>query len=325
MFEHLREFSRGLVDKVRARAQLGPLSMPPPRLRPACDTSKPPFCSLLHMSSLHPFDPNITRGGACRDAQEVQNAYHTNALLVKLLLNQAQAHGCSLTVEAAKLENELLLKEMKEMERLALAKSAADFNRELSVKAVAVQDPRLLQERDSLRGEIASMEAKLRSLQDASSSALKGQVGLAEQAAQLQEQLSTRDAQLAEAARSQAELQRRVDDLTARAASAAASTSAVGERQVAELTAQVAQLRGDLKSTQQRLSEAQQGIGLKDLAARQAEEALEAKVQGTKQFQTLKAMMMKKSTEVVALRKRLAKYEPQAVQDADDGDDGAPA
>ena len=44
--------------------------------------------------------------------QEIQNAYHTNALLVKILLSQAQAQGLELLVDTNQLENEFLLKQV---------------------------------------------------------------------------------------------------------------------------------------------------------------------------------------------------------------------
>ncbi len=43
--------------------------------------------------------------------QEIQNANHTNALLVKILLSQAQAQGLELAVDTNSLENEFLLKQ----------------------------------------------------------------------------------------------------------------------------------------------------------------------------------------------------------------------
>ncbi|GFR43112.1 hypothetical protein Agub_g4113 [Astrephomene gubernaculifera] len=43
--------------------------------------------------------------------KEIQDAYHTNALLVKLLLGQAQAAGVELAVDTNQLENEFLLKQ----------------------------------------------------------------------------------------------------------------------------------------------------------------------------------------------------------------------
>lgn len=62
-------------------------------------------------------------------AQEIQHAYHTNALLVKILLSQAQANGLNLEVDTAKLENEFLLKQIATSEEVALSRPASDFIR----------------------------------------------------------------------------------------------------------------------------------------------------------------------------------------------------
>eukprot|EP00955_Chlamydomonas_euryale_P097682 365091-Chlamydomonas_euryale.AAC.12 len=54
--------------------------------------------------------------------REIQHAYHTNALLVKMLLSQAQAAGASLLVDTNALENEFLLKQMAATEVAALSR-----------------------------------------------------------------------------------------------------------------------------------------------------------------------------------------------------------
>lgn len=59
--------------------------------------------------------------------QEIQHAYHTNALLVKILLSQAQANGVDLSVDTNTLENEFLLKTIANSESIALGRPASDF------------------------------------------------------------------------------------------------------------------------------------------------------------------------------------------------------
>lgn len=49
-----------------------------------------------------------------------------------------------------------------------------------------------------------------------------------------------------------------------------------------------------------------------------ARDALEGKLQESTQFQQLRKLMQAKSAEVVELRKKLAKYEPQSIPSADD-------
>jgi hypothetical protein len=59
--------------------------------------------------------------------QEVMNAYHCSALLVKLLMQQAEAAGVTLSVDTNTLENELLLKEISGLETAAAAKPASYY------------------------------------------------------------------------------------------------------------------------------------------------------------------------------------------------------
>ncbi len=59
--------------------------------------------------------------------QEVENAYHSSALLVKLLLLQAQQAGASLGVDPNQLDNELMLKQIASSETMALSRPAAAF------------------------------------------------------------------------------------------------------------------------------------------------------------------------------------------------------
>ncbi len=50
---------------------------------------------------------------------------------------------------------------------------------------------------------------------------------------------------------------------------------------------------------------------------KESEEALNGKLQESKQFLQMKQMMQTKSQEVVTLRKKLEKYEPQNVPSSD--------
>lgn len=54
----------------------------------------------------------LKRLHGCVPPQEIQHAYHTNALLIKMLLAQAQAQGVELLVDTNALENEFLLKQV---------------------------------------------------------------------------------------------------------------------------------------------------------------------------------------------------------------------
>jgi hypothetical protein len=59
-----------------------------------------------------PHTPTACAMGANSFLQEIQNAYHTNALLVKILLSQAQTQSADLFVDTNALENELLLRQV---------------------------------------------------------------------------------------------------------------------------------------------------------------------------------------------------------------------
>lgn len=61
--------------------------------------------------------------------QEIQHAYHTNALLVKILLNQAQANGLEFHVDTNALENEFLLKTIMTSETTALSRYLSEHHR----------------------------------------------------------------------------------------------------------------------------------------------------------------------------------------------------
>lgn len=83
--------------------------------------------------------------------QEIQHAYHTNALLIKMLLAQAQANGVDLLVDTNALENEFLLKQIAVSEQTALSRPASDFIRRNTtlgkigaVTTVTVSDPKAL-------------------------------------------------------------------------------------------------------------------------------------------------------------------------------------
>ena len=55
------------------------------------------------------------------------------------------------------------------------------------------------------------------------------------------------------------------------------------------------------------------------MQAKAIQAALDGRLQDSKQWQQMKKMMQAKGQEVVALRQRLAKYEPQEVASAETG------
>jgi len=59
--------------------------------------------------------------------QEIDSAYHSSALLVKLQLLQAQEAGVAIAIDTAVLESEMLLQQIKACESVALSRPASDF------------------------------------------------------------------------------------------------------------------------------------------------------------------------------------------------------
>jgi len=45
--------------------------------------------------------------------QEIQHAYHTNGLLIKLLISQAEKNGIKVAIDTNSLENEVLLRQVR--------------------------------------------------------------------------------------------------------------------------------------------------------------------------------------------------------------------
>lgn len=56
--------------------------------------------------------------------QEIQHAYHSNGLLIKLLIDQAENNGVRLRVDTNNLENEVLLKQVSRWRPNAALESA---------------------------------------------------------------------------------------------------------------------------------------------------------------------------------------------------------
>ena len=104
--------------------------------------------------------------------KEIQHAYHTNALVVKILLAQAQANGLQLQFDTNALENEFLLKTIASSESTALSRPASDFVKRSQtlgkvggVSTITVSDGKASKERDLLKEELDATKAKLDQLQ----------------------------------------------------------------------------------------------------------------------------------------------------------------
>lgn len=253
--------------------------------------------------------------------KEMENAYHTNALLVRLLLVQAQCFGMELAVDTTQLENEFLLKQIKSSETTALSRPASDFvkkNNQLNkigtVGTIAVQDPKLVKERDQLKSELATLKDRFNKLQEQTTKMMREKTDLAGQLSTLKEDLTGKESALKSVKDSSSstisKLQKELQALSAGAAQLSAAQIAEIQKQLKTLVGEVDKLKSDLSSTKEQLA-----IKEKDL--RVAEEGLNGKLQDCKQFLQMKKLMKEKSNEVVTLRKRLGKYEPQSIPDAE--------
>ncbi|KXZ48479.1 hypothetical protein GPECTOR_27g649 [Gonium pectorale] len=250
--------------------------------------------------------------------KEICNAYHANALLVKILLSQAQAHGAELMVDTNSLENEFLLKQISSSEATALSRPASDFvrrNTQLgklgTVATVTTQDQAVVKERDALKAELAAAKERSTKLQEETTKMMRDRTALNTQLNALKDELAAKDAALkASLGDKDAALKQLTADmqkLTAKAAEAAAAAAKAGGG--ADPAA--------LAAAQSELQAAKNQLALKDKELRAAQEALGGKLQESKQFVQMKQMMQSKAQEVAALRKKLDKYEPQAVPSAD--------
>nr|BCL66121.1 hypothetical protein [Volvox africanus] len=256
--------------------------------------------------------------------KEIQNAYHTNALLVKILLNQAQAQGAELSVDTHALENELLLKQISASEATALSRSASDFLRRNvtlgklgTVATVTTQDPALVKERDMLRTELAVALERMTKLQEETTRMMRDRTTFTKQINELKDELASKHKALASALGDKdASVLKLLTELE-QLATTAASKSELTAAEVDQLNKQAGGLGIKVSELMEELRAARNQVAIKDKELRAAGEALNGKLQESKQFLQMKQMMQAKSQEAATLRKRLEKYEPQSVPSAD--------
>uniref|UniRef100_A0A7S0WQH0 Leucine zipper transcription factor-like protein 1 n=1 Tax=Chlamydomonas leiostraca TaxID=1034604 RepID=A0A7S0WQH0_9CHLO len=256
--------------------------------------------------------------------KEVQHAYHTNALLVKILLSQAQANGLELHVDTNALENEFLLRQIAHSEETALSRPASDFvrrNAQLSklgtVATVAVTDTTAVREKEAMAAELGGAQDRMRALQEQMTAAMREKTALTNQLNALKEELATKDAALSGAQSGQTAMLGKLQHDFASLSTEAAGAAAASNAQFGELQKQLNEHRGMLESTRRELAGVQEQLGIRESELRHAHDILDGKLQEAPQFQQMRKMMQAKSQEVVDLRRRLARYEPQSVPSAD--------
>lgn len=256
--------------------------------------------------------------------QEVANAYHSSALMLQLALTQAQSYGTTISIDTAALENERLLDAMRVAEVTAVARPASDFSKKPGALS-ALDGARdgggaaagAAQERDQLRSEVEALRGRLQALQVSTTAAMRDKSDLARKLEEAEEQLAA--------------LRKDRDAVGAGSAAAAAvAAEAAAAREGAERRVAAAQeetrhaldvaeaARTQLAALQQQAGALQQQVRDKAGEARVLEAAAAEKLQASKQFKQLQALMNEKSQQVVALRRRLAKYEPEEVASADE-------
>mmetsp|Transcript_8024 Transcript_8024/g.15585 ORF Transcript_8024/g.15585 Transcript_8024/m.15585 type:complete len:326 (-) Transcript_8024:543-1520(-) len=255
--------------------------------------------------------------------KEIQNAYHTNALLIKILLSQAQAQGVELIVDTAQLENEFLIKQIGATETTALNRPASDFirrNAQLgrigTVATVATQDPALIKERDNLKEESVVLKDRLTKMQEEVTKVMRERSSLNSTVNTLKDDLDSLKSELESVKKTKnSEVESLRVELESKAAlGAKAAKASVGSeedsKKILDLTANLSKLEEDLKM-------ANKQIGVKEKELRDARGALDGKLDGSPQFQQLKQLMQAKNAELVALKRKLNKYEPQDIPNAE--------
>ncbi|KAG2492610.1 hypothetical protein HYH03_009026 [Edaphochlamys debaryana] len=126
----------------------------------------------------------------------------------------------------------------------------------------------------------------------------------------LKDELAARGIQLSDKDASLSKLRKDLDSLSTNRAGLSAAEAERLQKQAGGLAGQLAALQDEVKGLKSQLA-------LKDKELRAANDALNGKLQDSKQFQQMKAMMQAKAQEVAQLRKRLERYEPQNVPSAD--------
>ncbi|KAL6755414.1 hypothetical protein V8C86DRAFT_3137777 [Haematococcus lacustris] len=256
--------------------------------------------------------------------KEIQHAYHTNALLVKLLLSEGQIHDVHLVVDTAKLENEFLLRQIANSEEKALSRPASDFVRRNvqldkigSIATVTLPDAGLMKEKLSLEADAAALRERMQKMQDQTTNIMRERTALNDQLAALKEQLSKTNAALEASEKAQASNKEKLQKEFAKLSAEASGASKASNAEFDDLKKQAEDVKSKLQQTRQQLADNQEKLKESEVQLHQAQSTLEGKLQESTQFQQMKKMMQAKSQEVVELRKRLLKYEPQSVPSAD--------
>merc|ERR1711865_66331 len=205
---------------------------------------------------------------------------HTQALLVRQLMTQAEIHEVMLSIEESELENQTLLNAMKAYDELQekMPELATQKLKSLGGQQIPMieQINKLQDENKLLKKKLAAEEAKVKSL-----------------GAELEGSAQS-------AAKSSEEHTATISKLEAQLADAAASSGSQGS--AAE--AQAASLEGELGSLQAQIAEFED-------EKKSLSKELEKKVMNTTQYKNIKAMLLKKNKQNKEMRAELVKCCPE--------------
>ncbi|KAF5835455.1 hypothetical protein DUNSADRAFT_7344 [Dunaliella salina] len=254
--------------------------------------------------------------------KEIQHAYHTNGLLIKLLISQAEARGVKIAVDTNSLENEVLLRQVAKSELEALGKKPADFATSKPQIVVSAPAPENSAEHakqiKQLQEEKAGMQERMQQLQEQVTSVMRERTTLNDTINSLKDQLaaasSSREAAQAGSSSSLAKLQEDFKNLSVQAEDA----SKESRKQFEEMEKTLNEHRGMLNQARRDAATHQQALKDTEAQLKTVKDSMEGKLQESVQFQQLRKLMQAKTVEVKELRAKLNKYEEVNIPSADE-------
>lgn len=253
-----------------------------------------------------------------------------NALLVRMLLQQAEKANWIFSADTYQLENELALAIVAESERKAMEKPASAFAQRAQLSKLdpndtrGLQDIRVLQERDELKEEVRALRMKVTNLErglEQSGEHMREKTSINEERLALQAEVAQLKAAQEAAVETKTALQAEVTQLKSRLEAERGEKEAVLSRELstkAALDGAAEQQSSELALVTKKYKKVKEDLRVTKLELEQANSTLNGRLQDSKQWLQLKDMMKKKSAQVVDLRKRLMVYEPDL--DIPDGD-----
>ncbi|XRB12450.1 leucine zipper transcription factor-like protein 1 [Pseudoscourfieldia marina] len=255
--------------------------------------------------------------------KEVTNFSHTAALLLRECLEQAAAQNVSLRADTNRLENEAFLNEIATSETDALKATPTARGGQLNSLEMAADARRAAEERDAARRDSTRLQEQFQKLQTSTTEALDERSALRGEVDSLKAELR--------AAREEAEKARRDAAAASQAAAASRQESArertdgelrrreqEDESRLALVEAEKAKFDEQLKKYKRKVKELNAELEKKKSEAVAASSESDARVSESRQFQQMKRLMAQKSQQLMEVRKRLAKYEPDDAPTMDD-------